>query len=215
VKEIAVMSNPWLDVTEADYDGHMNSPAVDQTRVLAELLRDTLAAVRPREVLLLGCTTGNGLEHVDPDVTVHVSAVDIHGGFLARLVERFPSPRFDLRTRCADLATAEFDPDAYDLAHAALVLEYFDWRPAMPRLARALRSGGVFSTVIQRPSTSAAAVAPSPFPTIQKLAPLFHFVEPDDLIAEAGRAGLSPVFRQTVPLPSAKQFEVLRFAKRP
>ena len=207
------MSNPWLDVTEADYDGHMGSPAVSQTPVLADLLRDALAAVRPRDLLLLGCTTGNGLEHVDPGVTARVTAVDLNEGFLARLAERFPSPRFQLRTRRADLAVADFEPGSYDLVHAALVFEYFDWRAAIPRLARALRAGGVLSAVIQRPSTSTTAVAPSPFATIQRLAPLFHFIEPDDLTDAAVRAGLSPVFQQTVPLPSAKRFAVLRFAK--
>jgi SAM-dependent methyltransferase len=207
------MSNPWLDVTEADYDGHMGSPAVGQTPVLADILRTTLAAVRPRDLLLLGCTTGNGLEHVDPAVTALVTAVDINREFLARLAERFPAPPFALHTRCEDLATAAFAPETCDLVHAALVLEYFEWRPALPRLTRALRPGGVLSAVIQRPSTSTAAVAPSPFATIQKLAPLFRFIDPAELTDAAIRAGLSPAFRQTVPLPSAKRFEVLRFAK--
>jgi SAM-dependent methyltransferase len=207
------MANPWLDVTEADYDGHMGSPAVNQTPVLAELLRDALEAVRPATVLLLGCTTGNGLEHVRPEVTSHVTAVDINAGFLAQLTGRFARPPFELQTRCLDLAVAEFEPDAFDLVHAALVFEYFDWVPAIPRLARALRPSGILSVVVQRPSTATAPVTPTPFMTIQSLAPLFHFIEPDVLSSEAIRAGLTPVFQRTVPLPSAKRFEVVRFVK--
>jgi len=29
------MSNPWLDITEGDYVGHMSSPAVDQRLALS------------------------------------------------------------------------------------------------------------------------------------------------------------------------------------
>ena len=41
------MNNPWLDISEADYVGHMSSPAVGQRPVLGRLLGDTLETVRP------------------------------------------------------------------------------------------------------------------------------------------------------------------------
>jgi hypothetical protein len=66
------MSNPWLDIPEADYIGHMNSPAVGQRPVLGRLLGEALETVRPKVVLVLGCSTGNGLEHVNPAVTSRI-----------------------------------------------------------------------------------------------------------------------------------------------
>jgi len=59
------MRNPWLDIPELDYVGHMSSPMVNQRPVLSRLMGDALKCVRPRTMLVLGCSTGNGLEHVE------------------------------------------------------------------------------------------------------------------------------------------------------
>jgi hypothetical protein len=47
------IKNPWLDIAEGDYVGHMSSPAVNQRPVLNRLLRDALASIQPRT--LRGC----------------------------------------------------------------------------------------------------------------------------------------------------------------
>ena len=54
--------NPWLDIPEADYSGHMSNPEVGQRPVLDRILREALHDVRPRALLVLGCSTGHGLE---------------------------------------------------------------------------------------------------------------------------------------------------------
>lgn len=63
------MRNPWLEIPAADYVGHMVGPEVGQLPVLSRLLREALEQFRPHDLLLLGCSTGNGLAHVDPTVT--------------------------------------------------------------------------------------------------------------------------------------------------
>jgi hypothetical protein len=50
-------------------------------------------------VLLLGCSTGNGLARVDPTVTRRLTGVDLNPEYLARLRDRFPDPGFELRLR--------------------------------------------------------------------------------------------------------------------
>lgn len=70
--------NPWLAIPEADYVAHMSSAAVGQHSVLGRLLGEVLKSVHPEVVLVLGCPTGNGLEHVNPAVTSRVVAVDIN-----------------------------------------------------------------------------------------------------------------------------------------
>ena len=207
------MGNPWLDISESDYIGHMSSPAVDQRQVLGRLLRDALESARPGDVLVLGCSTGNGFEHVDETVTRRVTGVDLNPAYLRRLVERFPKPAFALEVRCADLAEYAFAPDAIDMVHAALVLEYVDWLPLLPRVADTLRPGGTLSVVLQRPSVSSPAVTPTAFASLQSLESVFHFVDPEVLVARASAAGLELDYRRTEPLPSGKGFEVLRFAK--
>jgi hypothetical protein len=208
------MSNPWLDILDVDYVGHMSSPVVDQQSVLKRLFRDALGSIRPETVLVLGCSTGSGLEHVDSAVTSRVIGVDINPTYLRRLVERFPSPRFTLDVRCADLAEYTFEPEAFDLVHAALLLEYVEWPRLLPRLADTLRPRGTLSVVLQLPSVSSPAVTPTGFASLRSLEALFRFVDPDLLVARAGDVGLVLEYRRTEPLRSAKAFEVIRFVKR-
>jgi len=209
------MANPWLAIPEADYIGHMSSPAVGQRAALNRIFRDVLRAVRPRALLVAGCSTGNGFEHVDPAITSRVTAVDINLSYVDRLRDRFADAGFSLDARCADVADMTFDAGAYDLVHAALLLEYVDWRALVPQLASALADRGVLSVVLQRPSRSTPAVSPSPFTTLRLLETLFQFVDGDVLIAQAARYDLRLAARRREPLPSDKAFDVLHFIRQP
>jgi ubiquinone/menaquinone biosynthesis C-methylase UbiE len=160
---------------------------------------------------VLGCSTGNGLERVNPEVTSRVTVVDINPAYLLRLGDRFRSPGFGLDVRCADIADVVLERKAFDLVHAGLVLEYVEWRALLPRVAITLKSGGVLSVVLQLPSASGPAVTPSSFSSLRSLESLFRFVEPGALVEAARGAGLTLSTRRTEPLASAKAFEVLRF----
>ena len=207
------MRNPWLDIPEGDYVGHMSSPTVNQRPVLSQLMRDALESVRPRTLLVLGCSTGNGLEHVNPEVTSRVTVVDLNPAYLLRLGERFPNPGFALDVQCADLADVVLEPEAFDLVHAGLVLEYIEWPLLLPRVASTLKPGGVLSVVLQLPSVASPAVTPTTFVSLRSLESLFRFVEPGALVEAAGDAGLTLSSRRTESLRGGKAFEVLRFAK--
>ena len=164
-------------------------------------------------MLVLGCSTGNGLEHVNPEVTSRVTVVDLNPAYLLRLGEQFPNPGFALDVQCADLADVVLEPEAFDLVHAALVLEYVEWPSLLPRVASTLKPDGVLSIVLQLPSASSPSVTPTAFVRLQSLESLFHFVEPGALVESASGEGLRLTNRRTEPLPSGKTFEVLRFVK--
>lgn len=207
------MRNPWLDIPAHDYEGHMNSPAVDQLSALARLFGEALALFRPTDVLLLGCATGNGLDEVDPNVTRHITGVDINPNYLARVKERYPQPMFGLTLQCADAATIAFEADAFDLVHCALVLEYLDWRQLITAVSPAIRTGGGLCVVLQRPSTVSPAVTPTNYPSLQRLEDAFQFVEPSLVADHARAAGLDLLARRTDPLKSGKAFDVLWFRR--
>jgi hypothetical protein len=80
------MTNPWVNIAEADYLGHMSGPAVGQQPVLSRLFGKVLEAIRPTTALLLGGPTGNGLEHIDPAVTDRVVVIDINPTYLGRIL---------------------------------------------------------------------------------------------------------------------------------
>ena len=208
------MTNPWLGIPADDYVGHMSYPTVNQRPVLNRLMREALEDVRPRNCLVLGCSTGNGLENVDPAVTRRVGVVDINAVYLQHLADRFPNPDFDLQIQCSDLNETVLETNAFDLIHAALVFEYVEWRPLVPRLAPALTTRGVLNVVLQLPSATNPAVTPTMFTSLLSLEPLFRFVNPDDLLSTARAAGLTLDLRRTVPLAGGKSFELLRLIRR-
>jgi hypothetical protein len=210
-----VMNNPWLEIPADDYVGHMSSPEVGQYQLLNLLMRDILDSTRPRTLLVLGCSMGNGFEHIDPHVTSRVVGVDINPLYLERLVEKFPHPDFLIDVRCADLTVYPFEPDAFDLVHAALVFEYVEWSLLLPHVVGTLKTGGVLSTVLQLPSPANSAVTPTRFTSLCSLESVFQFVEPDVLVARAAALGLPLESRWMEPLESGKAFEVLRFRKAP
>jgi SAM-dependent methyltransferase len=209
----ATVRNPWLDIPAADYIAHMSSPEVDQLSVLGRLLEDALDRFRPRDVLVLGCSTGNGLEHVDPAVTRKVTGIDINSEYLRRLAERFPRPGFQLSLRAEDLSTSAFPDEAFDLAHCALLFEYLEWPQLLPRLAQTLRAAGGLSVVLQKPSDFTPIVTPTPFASLRQLERSFHFVDADAVVADANSVGLDLRARWTEHLKSRKAFTVLHFLK--
>ncbi len=206
------MRNPWLDIPADDYLGHMDGPGVGQLSVLGQLFGQALAKFRPRDLLLLGCTTGNGLSQIDPAVTRRVTAVDINPEYVARLRRQYPSPGFDLQVDCADLMTYPLAEAAFGLAHAALVFEYLDWTRLMPALGRTIRHGAL-SVVLQQPSAALPAVTPTAFTSLNRLETLFHFVDPGALAARAGECGLILESERVEPLKSGKIFDVVYFRK--
>jgi SAM-dependent methyltransferase len=207
------MTNPWLEIAEADYVGHMSSAEVGQLQALGIIFSDALRAFAPAHVLVLGCSSGNGFEHIDPRVTRHVTGIEINPAYLELLASRFPAPGFELSLVCADLASYSLAPDRFDLIHAPLIFEYLDWERLFSAVVRSLRPGGILSVVLQRPSPSAPAVSRTKYSSLRKLEQLFCFVQPDALRARAARESLRIEREFSAPLKQGKAFDVLYFRK--
>jgi SAM-dependent methyltransferase len=184
-----------------------------QWPVLGRLLGEVLEDVRPTELLVLGGSTGNGLEHINPAVTSRVVVVDVNPAYLLRLRERFPNPAFELDLWSGDVIEVELGRQAYDLVHAGLLFEYLEWRVLLARIAAALRPAGVLSVILQAPSVSSPAVTPTTFTSLRTLESLFRFVDWTALVDAARSEALSLNARHTEALPAGKSFEVLRFTK--
>ena len=69
---IETMSNPWLNIPLADYEGHMRSDEVQQLGALSELFAAALKRCQPTSVALLGVGGGNGLDRIDSRLTKRV-----------------------------------------------------------------------------------------------------------------------------------------------
>ena len=67
----------------------MALPEVAQTQALNKLMASVLKEYTPQSLAVIGCTTGNGFEHIDHAYTHRVVGIDINGAYLSVLKSRF------------------------------------------------------------------------------------------------------------------------------
>jgi SAM-dependent methyltransferase len=205
-RERKMTTNPWFGIPAADYEGHMSSPGVGQQAFIADLFRSALAAHDCCSVALLGCATGNGLEHVDIHCTERITAVDFNPEYLEILRRRFGRRLPGLEILQADLTSCSLDPGAYSLSFAALVFEYLDPAPLLQRIASWLAPQGVLVALLQLPTAVGGKVSTSPYSSLQQLDGIMNLVDPAAFGVYAKEAGLKEVNTETVTLPSGKPF---------
>lgn len=118
--------NPWLQIPAEDYEGHMSASNVDQLQMLNKIFADVLNDFDPKTTAVLGCTTGNGFEHLINKNIERIIGVDINHEYLAICKNRFEKSLPQLELICADLNETDFPDSSFDLIHAALVFEYVE-----------------------------------------------------------------------------------------
>jgi SAM-dependent methyltransferase len=199
-------SNPWLEIPAGDYEGHMGSPHVGQLQLLNGLFKRVLAENRPASVAVLGCTTGNGFEHFDPAITLHILGVDINPEYLriARQRYRVLEPRLELK--CADLHTDCFGGRQFDLVYAGLVFEHVDAAVVLAHIYKALKPQGRLAVVLQMPNRGLSSVSHTAYKSLEKLAPTMHLFERDQFTALAGKIGFNQTHGELITLLSGKEF---------
>jgi hypothetical protein len=83
------MSNPWLSIPLEDYEGHMDSPSVQQLTALSELFKRALDLCLSESVAVLGVAGDNGLEQIDCGTTKRIVGLDINARYLDEVRRRF------------------------------------------------------------------------------------------------------------------------------
>lgn len=205
--------DPWRNIPLSDYEGHMSAPAVGQLCALSELFANVLLRVRPESLAVLGIAGGNGLEHVDPQVTRRVVGVDINPSYLETLRQRHAA-RLNLELHCADLCEELLSLEPVQLVHAALIFEHAGTVRCLDNALALVRPGGVLSVVLQLPG-AAPGVAPTPFASIQVLSETFTLIDPSSFISAVEASGLPLQAASTHPLSGGKGFWLGLFSKNP
>lgn len=123
---------------------------VGQTKVLNELTKSLLNKYKPKNFALLGCATGNGLEHVDQYITKNVYAIDINPDYL-----RITKNNFDSRIKNLVLCNIDIRKDELTFSNIALfiislVLEYTDPRVTLQKILPSLNHDGILAIIIQK-----------------------------------------------------------------
>ncbi len=199
------MSNPWLSIPLADYEGHMSLPAVAQAPALASELESLLRQHRPASVAVLGCSGGNGLERVDPAVTRRVVALDINPTYVDAASSRFGRSFAVFEPIVCDVAMAEAAPfPPVELLFAGLLLEYLPLVPALRFIRSGLERGGIFGCVVQQESESLDRVSPSPYASLSLLSSYMKLLSPQDVVRAAESCGLRAVRERVLQMPNGK-----------
>jgi SAM-dependent methyltransferase len=202
--------NPWTVVPASDYEAHMGPAGVDQLAPLSQIFQEVYAATQPDRVLLLGCATGNGLEHVNPSVTKSIVGVDVNLQYLGVARQRYfhLGPRLELF--CSEAEKFRAPPGSFDLVHAALVFEYLYPEVLVRRVAEWLADRGTCSVVLQLPGGSGPEAPSKAMRIIQKA---MRLVPPEEIERLFASYGLPRRRSWTVPLRGGKSFWVGLFGK--
>jgi SAM-dependent methyltransferase len=207
------MDNPWLTIPADDYEGHMSSPDVGQLQVLNELFGSVMAELRPASVAVLGCSTGNGFEHITPSVTRRVIGVDINPVYLDILRQRFAVRLPNLALLEGDIGSPSFQIEPVSLIFAGLVFEYVDIDRTLQNITRCLLPGGTLVAALQLPSSESPHVTPTRFASLEALAPIMRLVDVGGFSSACGEKGLVQAKAERVPLKQGKSLFVGYFDK--
>jgi len=186
----------------------MALPEVAQAQALSQLLSSALKEYTPASLAVIGCTTGNGLEHVDQTHTRRVVGVDINAAYLAVLEARFAGKISHLELIEADITSPDFGFDPVSMVFAALVFEYVDVAGALRSIARCMAPGAILVAVLQLPSLESAPVTPTRYKSLELLAPIMNLVSPSEFSNMCKRFGLQPIKTASISLKKGKAFFV-------
>lgn len=204
------MSNPWLQIPSSNYEGHMLK--VGQIQALNKITKEFLETYMPSGFALLGCCTGNGLEHVDSEITSSVYAIDINPEYLEICKNRYASTIPGLKTLLIDIENEKLPVKDVDLCFAGLVFEYVDPPALIKNLEPVLREGGVLAIVIQQ-SGKAQFVSETEYKSLEKLSGISHEINENLLNKWMLDSRMKLLSRREVKLTDHKSFLVLTYKK--
>lgn len=207
------MKNPWLQILSEEYEAHMSAPHVQQLQVLNEIFRKVMDQFNPRSICILGCTNGNGFEHLIGRELEKVIGVDINYRYLAECRAWFAEDLPALNLLCADIDELEMSESQFDLIHAALVFEYIDVNKAILKLSKWLSYGGILSVVLQLQSEKSKPVSETPYESIKQLGSIIKLVDVKEFVYLAEKSGLQEIYSTRVNLQEGKGFYVGYFKK--
>ncbi len=186
----------------------MALPEVAQAQALSNLMSSVLKEYAPSSLAVVGCSTGNGFDHINTACTSRVIGVDINPDYLKVLQARFGGRIPCLELINADIAAGDFRIEPVSMVFAGLVFEYVDVLCALRSIARCLSCGGILAAVLQEPSTESAPVSVTRYKSLELLSPVMKLVPAGEFSAMCGSVGLDKIRTDTIVLKKGKSFLV-------
>lgn len=121
------MSNPWEEISLADYENHMKLASVMQLQTMNEMMKGQFDAYPISKVMILGVAGGNGLEHIQKDRFEKVYGVDVNASYLQEVTLRYPDLEDILDCICVNLLRETDKLPQADMVIANLLIEYIGY----------------------------------------------------------------------------------------
>ena len=207
------MENPWLSIPLAEYEGHMALPEIGQAEMLAGELEFAVRQYSPKSVAVIGCAGGNGLDRLVESGIERIVGIDINPAYVQTVRRRFRSRIPGLELHVADIQSMLPQIAPVNLIFAALILEYVDVPMTMRSFLKLCAPDGALVVILQAASPNVEKTSPSPYKSIQLLAPAMRLLDQGHVQERAIAAGFSLASSRVVSLRSGKDFVVLCFGK--
>jgi SAM-dependent methyltransferase len=205
--------NPWLQIPSEDYEHHMSAPNVGQLQMLDEIFENVLDEFSPGSLAVLGCTAGNGFQHLVNREFERVVGVDINFTYLAECRAWFIQDIQNLQLICADLNEIELAESTFDLIHAALIFEYVDDFVLLKKIFRWLKQDGVVSIVLQLSGEKVDPVSDTPYESLKQLSTFMHLEDVNEFKEKAVAIGFSEAREPEIKNLCGKNFIELYYKK--
>ena len=129
---------------EASREGRRQGSELLERPAMHAMLPD----LKGKEVLLLGCGSGEEVKEIARRGALRVVGTDISEGLIAEAKKAYPGHDF----RVMDMEKIDFPKASFDVVYASLALHYLpSWGEVLKRVRYVLRPGGTFLFSVNHP----------------------------------------------------------------
>lgn len=208
------MENVWNKIPLKDYELHMQHESVGQLHLLNNLTKKYLEKLSPEIVMFLGIAGGNGLEHIDNNITSQVFGIDINQNYLDETEKRFKNQIPNLNLLNIDISSGKIEKlTNANLIWAALIFEYVEIEKCFEFIYNNIQDNGYLIVTIQA-NNGASSVSQTGIKTIKSIGQIFRLIDPSDLLSFADKFGFVKTDFEENILPNEKSLKTYTFIKK-
>jgi hypothetical protein len=205
-------TNAWNKIPLQDYEQHMQHKDVGQSQLLSKLTNKYLQKHRPENALFLGISGGNGLEHIDINITKKIYGIDINESYLEETKKRFAAKIKQLVLINTDIQNSSKLFLKANFVWAALIFEYIDIQKGFNFIANNSNESTRLIITIQS-NNGNRIVSETGVESIKSVKDIFKIVDKDNLQAHALRSGFKLFSSEENILPNGKSFHTFEFGR--
>ena len=208
------MENVWNKIPLEDYELHMQHESVGQLHLLNNLTKKYLEKLNPEIAMFLGIAGGNGLEHIDNNVTSQVFGIDINQNYLDETEKRFKNQIPNLNLLNIDISSKKTEKlTKANLIWAALIFEYVETGKCFEFINNNIQDNGYLIVTIQA-NNGGNSVSQTGIETIKSVGQIFRLIDPNDILSFADKFGLVKTDFEENILPNEKSLKTYTFIKK-